>query len=159
MPRKQTHTWRWLPITGLNRFSATWPPAMKRLGRRAGWIQQKQLPDARAPCRKNGRAQCHAATELREVSVPKDPEKTYQYWRDVYDREGSLYPLPRCRYDVAKRFERKINPYSTVRFDTNNYLGPVQHCGKNVSVRGVPGRVEIFYNGEKIASHQRCFQH
>lgn len=71
----------------------------------------------------------------------------------------SLYPLPPYRFDPAKRSEGKVNPYSTVRFDTNSYSVPVKYCGKIVSIRGLPERVEIFYEGEKIASHQRCFRH
>ena len=71
----------------------------------------------------------------------------------------ALYPLPLYRFDPARRSEGKVNPYSTVRFDTNNYSVPVQYCGKNVAVRGMPERVEVFYEGKMIASHQRCFQH
>lgn len=71
----------------------------------------------------------------------------------------SLYPLPAYRYDPAKRSEVKVGPYSTVRYDTNNYSVPVQYCGKPVTVKALPERIEVFSAGEIIAVHQRCFDH
>lgn len=76
----------------------------------------------------------------------------------LYEAEQSkLYPLPSYRYDSAKRAESKISLYSTVRYDTNSYSVPVQFCGKRVSVKALPERIEVFCNGEKIAEHPRCF--
>lgn len=69
-----------------------------------------------------------------------------------------LYPLPSYRYDVAKRAEAKVSLYSTVRYDTNSYSVPVKYCGKQVAVKALPERIEIFYDGEVVASHQRCFR-
>ena len=71
----------------------------------------------------------------------------------------SLFPMPSYQYDPARRSETKVNPYSTVRFDTNNYSVPVHYCGKAVTIRALPEQVEIFFEGQMIASHQRCFQH
>jgi len=77
----------------------------------------------------------------------------------LYEAEKPLlFPLPLYRYDSAKRAEGKVSPYSTVRFDTNSYSVPVEHCGKQVSIKAHPECIEIFRNGEIIASHQRCFQ-
>lgn len=76
----------------------------------------------------------------------------------LYEVEQSaLYPLPSYRYDSAKRVESKVSLYSTVRYDTNSYSVPVQYCGKSVSVKALPERIEVFCNGEKIAQHPRCF--
>ena len=73
------------------------------------------------------------------------------------DRQA-LYPLPACRYDPAKRAEARVSPYSTVRYDTNSYSVPVQFCGRTVSIKALPERIEVFSEGETIAVHQRCFR-
>lgn len=72
------------------------------------------------------------------------------------DRQA-LYPLPVCRYDPARRAEARVSPYSTVRYDTNSYSVPVQFCGRTVSIKALPERIEVFSEGETIAVHQRCF--
>lgn len=73
--------------------------------------------------------------------------------------QSSLYRLPSYRYDPAKRSEAKVSLYSTVRYDTNSYSVPVQFCGKQVAVKALPERIEIFCGGDMIAVHQRCFGH
>ncbi len=73
--------------------------------------------------------------------------------------QARLYPLPDYRYDPARRTESKVSLYSTVRYDTNSYSVPVQFCGKSVSIKALPERIEIFHGGEMIAVHQRCFGH
>ena len=70
-----------------------------------------------------------------------------------------LYPLPAYRYDPAKRAEARVSRYSTVRYDTNSYSVPIRFCGKHVSVRALPERIEVFHSGDLIAVHQRCFGH
>lgn len=71
--------------------------------------------------------------------------------------QEALYPLPSYRYDPAKRAEAKVSTVSTVRYDTNSYSVPVQFCGKTVSIKALPERIEIFSAGEIIAVHPRCF--
>ena len=52
-----------------------------------------------------------------------------------------------------------VSLYSTVRYDTNSYSVPVRFCGKTVTVRALPNRIEVYSAGEMVASHQRCFLH
>lgn len=75
------------------------------------------------------------------------------------EEQHMFYPLPPYRYDPAKRAEAKVSRYSTVRYDTNSYSVPIQFCGKQVSVKALPERIEVYHNGEMIAVHQRCFGH
>ena len=44
-----------------------------------------------------------------------------------------------------------------MRYDTNSYSVPVRLCGKTVSIKALPERIEIFCEGESVAVHQRCF--
>lgn len=55
--------------------------------------------------------------------------------------------------------EAKVNLYSTVRYDTNSYSVPIQFCGKQVAIKALPERIEIFHSGNMIAVHQRNFGH
>ena len=73
------------------------------------------------------------------------------------EEQAKLYPLPKYRYDPAKRAEVRVNAFSTVRFETNSYSVPVQYCGKTVAVKALPERIDIWLEGELIASHVRCY--
>lgn len=76
----------------------------------------------------------------------------------LYKKEQPLlYPLPGYRYDPAKRICAKVSPYSTVRYDTNNYSVPVAYCGKVVTVKVLPEKIEVYGEGALITSHPRCF--
>ena len=68
-----------------------------------------------------------------------------------------LYSLPVSRYDPAGRAEARVSPFSTVRYETNTYSVPVKYCGKTVAIRVLPERMEVWFGGEKIADHSRCF--
>lgn len=69
----------------------------------------------------------------------------------------ALQPLPGYVFDPAKRTTGRVDRFCTVRFDTNNYSVPCAYCGKEVAVKAGPETVDIFYNGQEIASHRRCF--
>lgn len=71
--------------------------------------------------------------------------------------QAKLYPLPKYRYDPAKRVEARVNAFSTVRFETNSYSVPVRYCGRTVAVKALPERIDIWLEGERIASHVRCY--
>ena len=94
---------------------------------------------------------CQSYLEHRIKGKEADVGTLYQLERQA------LYPLPPYRYDPAKRTEARVNAYSTVRYDTNSYSVPVRLCGKTVSIKALPERIEIFSEGESVAVHQRCF--
>ena len=73
--------------------------------------------------------------------------------------KDALYPLPAYAYDPARRAEAKVSLYSTVRYDTNSYSVPVEYCGRQVTVKALPNRIEVYSCGKMIASHERCFLH
>lgn len=75
------------------------------------------------------------------------------------EEKASLYPLPAYRYDPAKRAHGRVDRFSTVRFDTNNYSVPIAYSGKEVSIKALPETVEIYSGGAQIAQHARCLAH
>lgn len=77
---------------------------------------------------------------------------------EMYTKEKQcLMPLPGYKFETAKCRNTRVDSYSTVRFDTNNYSVPVKYCGCDVSVKGYADRVSVFFKGEKVAEHDRCY--
>ncbi|NMB04422.1 MAG: IS21 family transposase [Tissierellia bacterium] len=65
--------------------------------------------------------------------------------------------LPSYPFETAKCSHARVNAFATVRFATNDYSVPVTFCGREVSIKGYPEEVQIFSDGECIASHERNF--
>jgi len=69
-----------------------------------------------------------------------------------------LTQLPRYRFDPSKSMTARVDDFSTVRFDYNNYSVPVKYAGKEVSIKGYGNEVAILYRNNEIARYQRCYQ-
>jgi transposase len=69
-----------------------------------------------------------------------------------------LLPLPLKPYDACKCGEVRVDYFSTVRFETNCYSVPVKLAGKRVSVKASALKLKIYYRGEEIAAHTRCYK-
>lgn len=69
-----------------------------------------------------------------------------------------LHPLPGYPFDSCKRASGRVDRFSTVRFDTNNYSVPAAYCGREVSVKAGPETVSIYFEGQCIAKHRRCLE-
>lgn len=52
------------------------------------------------------------------------------------EEQAALRPLPLYPFETAKCTSARINAFSTVRFDTNNYSVPVAFVGHTVGVKG-----------------------
>ena len=77
---------------------------------------------------------------------------------EMYVTEKStLHTLPGFKFETAKSANVRVNSFSTVKFRTNNYSVPVDYAGLVVGVKGYPEVVEVYYKGELIATHKRCF--
>ena len=79
--------------------------------------------------------------------------------KDAFEQERQvLTPLPMRPYEAAKLSEGKVDYFSTIAFDTNHYSVPVKWAGRTMTVRGTAFEVKIYYRGEQICAHQRCYQ-
>ncbi len=74
-----------------------------------------------------------------------------------YSEKSVLQKLPGCRFETARCINTRVNAFSTVTFRTNSYSVPVKYTGRNVGIKGYPETVEVYFNGELIATHNRCF--
>ena len=79
--------------------------------------------------------------------------------REMFEKErGFLRALPAYEFETAKCVSVRVSSSATARFNTNDYSVPVSYSGKNVSVKGYAENVEIYYKGQLLASHERCFE-
>lgn len=77
---------------------------------------------------------------------------------NLFEREKAhLIPLPAVPMGNVYVSETRVNKYATVIVDKNHYSVPVSHVRLKVRVELTIDRVDIFYDGRRIASHARLF--
>lgn len=72
--------------------------------------------------------------------------------------QAGMSSIPRYRFDPSKTVTARVDDYSTVRFDTNNYSVPVEYAGKEVSIKGYGNEVVILYRNSEIDRYTRCYE-
>lgn len=79
---------------------------------------------------------------------------------EVFEAEekAQLNPLPGESFDLPMWKEAKVHPDHHIVFDKSYYSLPTRYVGKKVWVRGGLYRVQIFYEGELIKTHQRAYK-
>lgn len=76
----------------------------------------------------------------------------------LFEKEKEcLIPLPAIPIANIALRETKVNKYATVMVDKNHYSVPVSYVRLKVRIELSIDRVDIFYDGRKIASHARLF--
>jgi transposase len=77
---------------------------------------------------------------------------------ELFDKEKShLISLPCAPFSNIMIGDGKVNPYSTVLVDKNHYSVPTRYAGLKTKVNIHIDEVEIFWDGKKIATHERVF--
>jgi len=71
------------------------------------------------------------------------------------EERSSLLELPRYEYQLAEYKEATVQCNYHVCVDGKNYSVPYTYIGHKVKIRLTRTMVEIFHNGERIASHIR----
>jgi transposase len=61
-------------------------------------------------------------------------------------------------YEVGEYLEKRVNKYSFIRFDQNNYSVPDYLVGKFVDVKIYPEKVKAFYKNNLVAEHERSYR-
>jgi transposase len=69
--------------------------------------------------------------------------------------QPALRPLPATPFDLSEWSKARVNIDYHVAFDANFYSVPYQLVQQIVEVRSTPATVEIFYQGQRVASHVR----
>lgn len=66
--------------------------------------------------------------------------------------------LPKFKFDPSKSIMPRVDEFSTVRFDYNNYSVPFKYVNKEVTVKGYGNEITILYRSSEIARYSRCYQ-
>ena len=72
--------------------------------------------------------------------------------------QAKMTSIPRYRFDPSKTVTARVDDYSTVRFNLNNYSVPVEYAGKEVSIKGYGNEVVILYRNTEIDRYTRCYE-
>lgn len=76
----------------------------------------------------------------------------------LYQEELKLLnTIPLYRYDTSKTVIAKVDDFSTVRYEKNNYSVPTRYLRKNVTVKGYANNIYILYEGAAIATYPRQY--
>lgn len=78
--------------------------------------------------------------------------------KEMYSEEVKcLNIIPRFTFDTSKTVVSRVDDYSTVRYEKNNYSVPTQYLRKEVTVKGYGNYVRIVHNNIEIALFDRCY--
>jgi len=69
----------------------------------------------------------------------------------------ALMPLPVLAYEFAEWKDVKVNIDYHIEFDEHFYAVHYTHVGRELKARATATVVELFLNGERIASHRRSY--
>ena len=76
----------------------------------------------------------------------------------MYQEElRNLNVIPLYRYDTSKTAVAKVDDFSTVRYEKNNYSVPTKYLRKDVTVKGHANSICILCNGSVIATYPRYY--
>jgi len=73
------------------------------------------------------------------------------------EEKGHLLSLPMVIFGNLQTTSGRVDKYATVMVDKNRYSVPSRYVGFKVKVILGVAAVEIFYGGQKIASHERLY--
>lgn len=74
-----------------------------------------------------------------------------------HEERKMLAQIPDYRYDTSKTVMAKVDDFSTVRFEKNNYSVPTKYLRKEVTVKGYANSIRIMYSGHEIATYSRIY--
>jgi len=76
----------------------------------------------------------------------------------MYQEETKfLNTIPRYRFDTSKTVMAKVDDFSTVRYEKNNYSVPTKYLRKDVTVKGYANNISILHEGSVVATYSRQY--
>ena len=76
----------------------------------------------------------------------------------LYHEESKLLtPIPGYRYDTSKTVIAKVDDFSTVRFEKNNYSVPTRYLRKEITVKGYANSICILHANQVVATYPRSY--
>lgn len=74
------------------------------------------------------------------------------------EERSRLLPLSKHTFDCCSRKEAKVNHYSLIAFDKNQYSVPVTYPRRIRTVKGYIDEVRIYDKETLVAVHPRCYE-
>jgi transposase len=68
-----------------------------------------------------------------------------------------MSPLPATRYEVVDWKRATVNIDYHIVYDNRFYSVPFAYIRQQVEIRATSSVIEVLHQGERIASHQRCY--
>lgn len=68
-----------------------------------------------------------------------------------------LNAIPKYRFDTSKTAIAKVDDFSTVRYEKNNYSVPTKYLRKDVTIKGYANSICILHEGSVIATYSRQY--
>ena len=76
----------------------------------------------------------------------------------MYQEESKfLNTIPKYRFDTSKTAIAKVDDFSTVRYEKNNYSVPTRYLRKDVTVKGYANSICVLHDGSVIATYSRQY--
>lgn len=76
----------------------------------------------------------------------------------MYQEEAKcLNAIPKYRFDTSKTAITKVDDFSTVRYEKNNYSVPTKYLRKDVTVKGYANSINILHEGSVVATYSRQY--
>lgn len=76
----------------------------------------------------------------------------------MYQEETQfLNIIPKYRFDTSKTAIAKVDDFSTVRYEKNNYSVPTKYLRRDVTVKGYANSICILHEGTVVATYSRQY--
>jgi len=82
------------------------------------------------------------------------PHSVAEAWEE---EKQHLRPLPAYAYACCASREARLNGYSQITYETNRYSVPTDQAYPWVTVRAYPFQIEVLYQNQILACHERCY--
>ena len=113
-------------------------------GQELGWELGPWNEHLRRWCLEVAGVRMHGTTQERPLERFEKVEK------------GSLLPLPPDRYEVYEPKQAKLHSDCHVVFEKSFYSAPHRFIGQELLVKAFVGRVELYFQHERVATHARA---
>lgn len=98
------------------------------------------------------------AARCRTLNARPRGKQKISFQKRFEEERARLLPLSKHTFDCCSRKEAKVNHYSLIAFDRNQYSVPVTYPGRILTVKGYIGEVRIYDKQTLVAVHPRCYE-
>jgi transposase len=98
------------------------------------------------------------AARCRTLNARPRGKQKISFLERFEEERAKLLPLSQHTFDCCSRKEAKVNHYSLIAFDKNQYSVPVTYPGRILTVKGYIDEVRIYDKETLVAVHSRSYE-